>query len=260
MNFDFSEPPESLDAVPEDFRGLYREGDDGKPILQTDHDGVKSAVAAIVRLNNSLKASRAESKNHKSKAVDLSPLADFGDDPAGILDAFNSQLTEAQTKDKEGLNRQVEKIKADLSEAHAKEKQSTAQTIQALEDQLYSVLVQNEGRSVLTELGAVNPNILLLSMEKQIQRFNENGKMVPRVVDAAGDVRYSGATGAPMSMRELAVEMKAMEDMAPFFKSEAPRGGGRQPTTESRPFKQPDRELSPNEKIAAALAERQRRA
>jgi hypothetical protein len=52
------------------------------------------------------------------------------------------------------------------------------------------------------------------------------------VVDKAGDIRYSGVTGAPMSIKELVAEMKGHDRYAKLFASEAASGAGptRRPT------------------------------
>lgn len=96
MDWDFAQNTEvaSLDKVPQDFRALYvQDGDKFK--LGSDHAGVKSAVSAIQGLNTALRASRAEAKAHKDKIIDLAPLADYGTDPATILEGFQTKLKDA---------------------------------------------------------------------------------------------------------------------------------------------------------------------
>lgn len=237
MEFDFSENTEVADIskVPADFQGLYaREGEDGPYRLASDNEGVKSAVAAITRLNQALKASRAEAKANKGKQIDLSPLADFGEDPETIAETVKSKMEELngalKKKGGEDLERQVAKIKEELASAHSKDLQGRDTRIEALTGQLHSLLVTNEAVSALQEAGALDPELALPFITKQVKVDETDGKFTVGVIDEAEDVRYSGVTGAPMSIKELVAEMKGKEKFAPLFKSEAPSGGGTPPS------------------------------
>lgn len=236
MEFDFAENTEvsSIDSVPEDFRGLYvRDGDEGPFKLNSEDAGVKSAVAAITRLNTSLKASRAEAKANKGKQIDLSALSDFGSDPDSILEGFNNKIAELneslKAKGGKDLERQVDKIKQDLAQAHAKDLEGKDNRIGALTGQLHALLVTNEATSALAEAGALDSDLALPFITKQVKVDETDGNFKVNVVDDAGDVRYSGVTGQPMSIKELVAEMKGKDKFGPLFKSEAPKGGGTPP-------------------------------
>lgn len=242
MEFDFSQNTEvaDLNSIPEDFRGLYAETEEGsgKFKLDSDNPGVKSAVAAVTRLNQALKASRAEAKAAKNNKVDLSPLADFGDTPEAIAETFNGKINELQDslkkKGGEDLQRQVEKIKADLAQAHAKELDGSKKRIEALTGQLHNLLVTNEATAALTEAGVIDADLALPFVTKQVAVEETDGKFSVSVKDDAGDVRYSGVTGQPMSIKELVAEMKGKEKFGPLFKSDTPSGGGKPPLGQPR--------------------------
>ena len=228
MDFDFSKSTvvESLDTVPEDFRGLYKEKD-GKFVLESDHAGVTAAVKAVVGLNRALVAARAEAKAHKSKAIDLTPLAEFGETPEAILTTFTTKLSEAgKGKGAEDVKHQVEKIKADLAAGHAKELEKVNLRATALQRQLHGLLVTSAATSALVEAKAIDPDLARPFIERQVKVSEENGEFTVNVVDEAGDPRYSGTTGKPMTIVELVAEMKGKEKYAPLFKSEAHSGGG----------------------------------
>lgn len=247
---------ESLEKVPTDFHGLYKKADDGF-VLDAESPSVKSAVAAITRLNTALKASRAEAKAKKS--VDLTPLAEFGDSPEAISINFKQKLEEAQIAAKatgnQDLARQIEKIKADLGKTHGLELQTREKRIEALTGQLYQRMVRNEALTALAGAGVIDPDLALPFIEKQVKVEEKDGQFSVTVRDEAGDVRYSGATGQQLTIRELVEGMKADKKYGPLFKSEAASGPGTPPGSPSRSTstKKVPTEMSSVEKISAGL-------
>lgn len=251
MDFEFQEV-ESLDVVPEQFKGLYAEAD-GKYRLNDNYKGVAEAVTG---LNRSLKAARAEAKAMKGK-TDLSPLADFGEDPASIAETVKTRMQELEAQlangDKAKVN--VDKIKEDLAKAHSKDLEKVSKRSEALQTQLYGLLVENAATTAIAELKGV-PELLMPFVKTQVNVLEEDGEYRVFVVDGQGDRRYSGITGQPMSIKELVSEMKANEKFGRLFESEAPQGGGTPPGGR-RPVQQPRGEMSANDKIRAGLAKGQ---
>lgn len=233
-DFGFEPEVENLDNVPVDYRGLYgRDGEEGPFKLRSDDDTVKSAVSAITGLNQALKAARAEAKQSKSKAVDLSPLADFGSSPDEIKAAIQAQIEELQGKlaggEEAKLN--LDKIKQDLAAAHATETQAKEEQITGLQAQLHDLLVKNTALAALGD--ALDPELVMPFIMNQVKAVQEEGKYQVFVVDSAGDRRYSGVTGQPMQIDELVKEMKSVDKYKPLFKSAAPDGTGHRPGVSS---------------------------
>lgn len=255
MDFEFQEV-ESLDVVPEQFRGLYAEAD-GKFRLNETYKGVAEAVNG---LNRSLKASRAEAKALKGSKVDLSALADFGDSPEAIAQAVQDRIKELESQlangDKAKLN--LDKVKEDLAKAHSKDLEKVTKRSEALQTQLYGLLVENAATTAIAELKGI-PELLMPFVKTQVNVVEEEGEFRVFVVDVQGDRRYSGVTGQPMSIKELVSEMKANEKFGRLFESEAPQGGGTPPGGARRPSQQPAGERSSVDKIAAGLAKGQAR-
>lgn len=256
MDWDFKEKRKvkTIDEVPSDFRGLYVE--DGEDGFKLNDDGpTKSAVSAIVRLNTALKAARTEAKNNKEKIVDLGGLSEFGSNPEEILAAFNEKLEEAGRAKDQSVEQQVAKIKEDLAKGHSTELEKHTNRSKALETQLFTILGTGAGKAALREAGVVDEDLAMPFVTKQLKPIEEDGKFNVRVIDEAGDVRYSGVTGAPMSVKELVSEMRADSKFAPLFKSETPQGsgtppgGGRKADLPGDPDKR-----SPVQKIAAGLS------
>jgi hypothetical protein len=259
--FDFAENQtvESLDKVPSDFRGLYVEGEGGKYTLNGDDATVGSAVKAIQGLNKALKASRAEVNDVKSRIPDLSPLGDYGDTPEAIAEAFNTKVEEltaaAKGKQAKDVDAAVKAAQEAMAKAHAKDLEKATVRNEALQAQLYTRMVSAEATEALAKAGALNPALVLPFIEKQVKVSEEDGQFTVRVLDDKGTERFSGSTGGHLTIGELVQEMKADEQYAPLFKSEAPRGGG-QRTTHTTGQRIPQGEKSAVQKIAAGLGNR----
>jgi len=262
MEWNFAERKvvDSIDQVPNDFRGLYVEGDGGKFKLDTDDPKVKSAVSAITGLNTALVAARAEARAHKGKVVDLSALAEYGETPETIAESVQQAIDEAKkaNKDKSGQDKdQAVKAATDaLAEKHAKELEAREKREQALTGQLHQVLVTGAATSALAEANAVDVELALPHVVSQVQVAEDDGKLAVQVVNP-GDksLRYSGTTGKPMTIAELVGEMRGTDKFKVLFKSEDRSGGGTQPTRHGKPMPQGDKRDSVG-KISQGLANR----
>lgn len=257
MEFSFSDNTKVADInkIPQDFRGLYKQ--DGESfVLDAENPTVKSAVSAITGLNSALKAARAEAKN-KGTTVDLTPLKEFGATPEEIRAKINENIA-ALNEQIKGVN--VEKIKQDLAKEYSGKIEQETGRSKALEGQLFDTLVVGAAATAIaSEKGDVE--LLMPFIRNQVKTtVDPKGKYHVQVVDQAGDVRYSGVTGAPMSLQELVREAKANDKYAKLFASEAANGGGAKPGTSAfRPNNAAQvanrqiSDMSPSQKIAAGL-------
>ncbi len=219
MEHDFTIPQETLDTVPAEFRPLYAAGADGKFIVG---EGFKPLVGAVVGLNTSLRAAREDAK--KRSPVDLTPLAEFGSDPAAIKTAFDARVAELTAKGGDAT-KAVEKVRTEMAAANATALAASNAKTTAYQNQLYSYLVENTAMTAVTELkGAAD--LLMPFIKNQVKVAEEDGKFVVHVVDAAGERRYSGVTGQPLSIKELVTGMKADPKYGRLFESEQQPGGG----------------------------------
>lgn len=255
MDFEFT-PVDSIDKVPEQFRGIYKQGDDGQFVVDDNHKGV---VDAVLGLNRSLKAARAEAK--AKTPVDLSPLADFGATPEEIKANISTKLQELQDELAKGgeakLN--LDKVRQELADAHAKDLKKAGVRAEALQNQLYTLLVENAATAAAVGLRG-DPELLLPFIKNQVKVVEQDGEFKVFVVDAQGDQRYSGITGQPMTIKELVAEMKANEKFERLFESEAPTGGGMRPGSGQVTPRPQGQQLSATEKIAAGLGKGQYKA
>lgn len=255
MDFEFDKPVDDINKVPEQFRGIYEETGDG---TFAPAEAFKGVTEALTGLNRSLKAARAEAKAKPS--IDLSPLADFGSTPEEIKAAFDEKLGGMQNELAKGdaakLN--LDKVRQELAEAHSKELTKASARAEALQTQLYSVLVENEATTAIAEMKGV-PELLLPFVKNQVKVLDQDGQFNVFVVDAQGDQRYSGVTGQPMTIRELIAEMKTNEKFGRLFESETPDGGGMPPRGGIVPPRPNSAPKTATEKIASGLAKGSKR-
>lgn len=261
MQFDFAQNTtvDNIEKVPADFRGLYAEhteGDKKTFKLASDNPAVKSAVAAITGLNSALKAARAEAAAAKGQQIDLTPLSEFGTDPAAIATKVKETIEGLQGQLK-GVD--VNKIKADLEKPWSQKVTAAEERAKKAEASFHQRVVVGDAKSAIASAKA---DELLLPFVLQSAKVvtKENGELDVVIVDDQGAVRYSGVTGQPMTIAERVQEMKGIEKFAKLFPSEAPAGGGAAPGSTSRnpPQTRPGvvktEDMSPQQKIAAGLS------
>jgi hypothetical protein len=258
-----SKTVDSLEIVPEDFRGLYEETGDGKFQL-TENDQVKSAVAALTRFQTALKAARGDAKGleeklKSAKPVDLSALSSYGTSVEEISAAINTKISELEEKaaGSKDAKLNLDKVKDELNRAHAVELEARDNRIGALKKHLETILIDNAlSTEILAQKGDVE--ILLPHMRQHLQSVEEDGKFSVFVVDSMKDRRYHGAD--PMTITHLVEEFKNNEKYSKLFASEAPSGGGMHPRAGQgkRPAPKAE-ELTATQKIAAGLTKAQGR-
>lgn len=265
MKFRFADNKklQTLDKVPEEFRPLYEEGTDGGYVLKQSAYGIANSIDG---LNKALGAAREEAKRGR---MDLSPLADYGEDPESIAEAFDAKLKDLQKRIKGGEDAQktIERMRAEMTEAHQTELAKKDKRVAAYRSNLHKQLVDN---AALQAIAAEKGSELLLPFIKQQVQVQEESfrddsgeeqiRFKTMVMDDQGMPRHSFVTGQPTSIRELVKEMKSADKYAPLFQSDAPNGGGAEPTGrpsgQPMPGKRADR--NSKEKIAAGLASRGR--
>lgn len=251
MDFDFT-PVDSIDKVPETFRKLYNPtaGEDGKFSVSEDFRGIAESVNGFNKTNKTLR------QQLKDGRVDLSALAEYGDNPASIAEGIKTAIEAASANKNQDVTKAVEAAKQGLAQGHQKELEKHVTRNQALQTQLYGLMVENAATAAVAELKGL-PELLMPFIKNQVKVTEEDGQFKVQVIDGSGEVRY-GQTGSPMTIKELVTEMKAQEKFGRLFESDTQqhRGGGGFPPGAGRQGgnpKPPAREKSANDKIAAGL-------
>lgn len=256
MDFEFSKTPtvDSLDKVPEQFRGLYVE-QDGAFVLS---ESFKGTALAIDGLNKSLKASRRDADDAKRNRPDVSGFAQIGQllglegDDAANADTLRTAVERVISESKDGKVN-WDKMKGDLSRGFQTQLQAKDGEIQTMSKSLQKYLVTTAAVQAIAGQRGV-PELLLPHIQAQTKVVKEADDYVVRVVDAAGDPR-GNTSGGFMSVDDLVREMKASPTFGRAFESEALSGYGVKPGAQLKPGQQ-QANLSPTEKISRGLAKR----
>jgi hypothetical protein len=251
---------DSLDKVPEDVRPFYEKSEETGKFILSGSDIVKSAVKVIVGQQRALTAARSESADHKKKAVDLSPLSEWGGSPKEISEAVKSKVDELQQEIAKGKDASLdlEKIKATMNTSFEKERNQFRTENAALEGQLKKHLVVNAATAAIVKAGG-SPKLLMPHVQGKVGTSTEGKDKEYKVFikDEEGKPRFSGVNhGEHMSIGELVEEMKQDEDYGRMFNSDAPSGGGAIQSSRPTPPK-PGEKLSPNDKISRGIKKKQ---
>lgn len=247
---------DGYNATPENLRAVYQpvEGSEGSYQIPEGLRGVADAITGLFGTNTKI---RGENKELLRKGtIDLSGLADFGEDLPTITETVKAKMEELETAaaaGKEGkLN--VDKVRQEMKGAMEKAVGEEKKVSDALRGTVHKYLVTSGASEALAAEGGM-VDLAMPFVQNQVKVVEEDGEFKAVVVDADGDPRISGGTGQPMSIRELVKEMKAQEKYAPLFKSDTKGGGGALPGQPKKPAPGA-KPSSPVDKIKAGLAAR----
>jgi hypothetical protein len=260
MEYEFgkNETVDTLDTVPEQFRGIYAEDPADKkfkinPVL-------KGIATAIDGLNGAL-------RNERKSTTALKGQKDVA---AVVKEVFGLDTVEEVKAKMEELNLQVAekskvdpaKIRAEIERTFNAERDTLKASNAKMQLTLDRYLIDSAGTTALAEMKG-NIKLLMPIVKAQAVVVADGEDYVVRIKDPAGDYRGNGAGGF-MTVADLVKELKASADYGVAFQSEAPSGGGRQ-SSRTQPASQQrqtatgsntDNTKTPAEMIAAGLAAR----
>lgn len=262
--FDFSQNQEvtDLNTVPENLRSCYTkkdDKDDNSPfVIRTDDP----AIAGLVAYGTAAATNLQKERKNKPKAIDLAPLADYGDTPEAILEGFNKKVTalEAQVKDSGAVKSQIEEMKREMTQAHAAALGKKDETIWSLTEQLDDYMMDTEIAAAcsLPQFKGLNPKLIAPFAKKKmnIDVDTETQKRTLVVLDNDGNTRYSmDRPGEKANVVELLTTMSKDETYMQLFPSDARTGGGEHPNSVVPNNRSKKTEgMTPAQKISAGLA------
>ena len=230
FDFENNQHVPSLDGVPENLRPLYEpnEGEEGGFNIRNDAV-TQAAVPALAGTFKALSVARAEANGLKGKSVDLAKLSAYGTTVEEIVAGVSKKITEleeAAAKGDPDAKLNLEKLKADMTAAHATDRESDLKKITSLTGQLHKRLVSSQFAKASAK--GDDPDLIEKVLGDQVRVIEENDESRAVIVDAAGDIRHNGV-GAEMSIGELMQEARKSTAFGRIFSSEAPDGGGTPP-------------------------------
>lgn len=257
MEFEFLKNPtvDSIDKVPEQFRGMYAEGEGGFTL----NESFKGTATAIDGLNKSLKAARRDADDAKKNRPDISGFAAVGQllglegDDALDAETLRAAVERTIGESKDGKVN-WDKMKKDLEKGFQTQLQGKDGELQSMSKTLQKYLVTTAAVQAIAGHKGV-PDLLLPHIKDRTKVVKDGDDYVVRVVDESGDPR-GNASGGFMTVEDLVKELKAHPTFGRAFESEAPNGTGVKPGAGQTKPNQSKAELTPTQKIAAGLAKR----
>lgn len=250
---EFATTLDTLDAVPENVRVFYTQDAETKKWNLQETAEVKAAVSVIAGQGAVLKKVRLENDTLAKGKIDLSPLADFGEDPLAIKASIEERIKAAQGAASDDIEKTAARIREEMNKGHSGELESRDQRLAGLQKQLFTLMGTGEAKKELLALGAADVDLAMPFVLERLKTIEEHGELDVRVVDADGEIKY-GTTGRPMTVKELVTEMKGNSKYGLLFKSDTPQGGGTPPGAPSRTPPAPGKpELTSTQKIAEGL-------
>lgn len=226
---------ESQDAVPDQLKQFAVEKD-GKWIFEAettdDVAGLKSALDAERK-----RRAQFERQAKQFEGIDAEQAKKLLED------------THKAEEEKAKAAGQWENWKAQMQATHESEKKTLADQIAALERDLNEQMVTATAmQSIAAEKGV--PALLLPHIGAQV--VVEHGKREVRILDASGNVRY-GKNGAPLTIAERVMEMKADPVFGRAFDATGAGGSGAENNTRTGNARGIDwSKLSPTERLKTA--------
>ena len=258
MEFNFAANPtvDSLDTVPEAFRGAYVAGDDGKFAIRPEVVGLTGALDG---LNGALKKERDTTKQLKAQPTGAAILKNLG--LGETEEAALTTITDLRAQVAAKAQVDPAKIRQEIEATFGTERTGFRTQLTDMEATLEEHLVGNVAKSAIaTHKG--NELFLMPHIEKaaKVVKDDATGKYVVRVVDGDGQFRGDGKGGF-MGVDDLVGEMKANKQFGGAFESEQQGGGGggsgTQPSRQAQQFQQQRSQSegrSSTDKIAAGMS------
>lgn len=203
---------DSIDTIAEEHRGLYKQNGE-KFVL--DVDGYEDPVG----LKSALQKEREAAKNANKQAAAWAAL---GKTPEEI-----QQLVEAQAqaeRDKLVKGGEWDKLKAQMLEQQAKEREQLESKLKAKDSAIERHLIDGEAKAAIAAAKGV-PTLLLPHVKAHVRVVEEGGEYVVRVVDKQGNPRVDGK-GEFLSIADLVGEMRQDAVFGRAFEASGTTGGG----------------------------------
>ena len=266
MDFNFAEhgTVESLDTVPEKYRGLYVEADGTFTVLAgaqgvvADYIGVSSTLAGV-RVDKKKATDENAERRIATKAVEefaQSIGLEVGDDGVALaLKAFVDDL-QGQVKGGKEIKINLDKVNGDWEKRFAELNSTKDGEVEAMRGALSKHLISDAASRALADAkGSIE--LLLPHVQAKCRVVSDDaGGYRVTVLDDSGDSRFD-SNGALMGVAGLVSEMKTQDQFGRAFDSETKDlpGAATKPGSFNTPVHMKGNEtpMTPVEKIREGL-------
>lgn len=209
---------ESLDAIPENARGAYRQDADGKRWLLDAEDFSTEGedVGALRRAHERTKAALREKER---KLLDLQGVD---------AEEYKTLKAEREAREREEAEKKghYDKLLAEKDKAYAKELETKESERRAALAAVEEYVIDAQATAAIVSAKG-KARLLLPLVKAQLKATKgEDGKYRVMVLDSDGEERRNPKTSAPLSIAELVAEMKADPDLGQAFEGSGATGGG----------------------------------
>lgn len=266
---------EDINAVPQQFQGLYQQSEDGSAYVLSDTakplaDAYDGMARNFEDAKNKKKSANDESAKRRQQLKAFEELAGELDIDVNSIDGENKTLAGVFKEQIDNLRQQasngkdiqvnIDKVKQDADKRVSEVTQAKDKEIEAMQGALHRHMVSDVAVRAVTEAkGSVDLLQPHIERHCKVAQSGTHPDGTPKfevvVMDADGDVRTNGK-GDNMTVGELVAEMKQSEKFARAFESETPGGSGAQPgSMSSQPARRltQQEDMSSTDKIAAGL-------
>jgi hypothetical protein len=249
MPFEFNHALDTLDNVPEHFRGLYTKAEGGNGFaIHPEFAGHISGLSSALDK---------ERKNAKTASAGLTAWKALGETPEAVAQTI-TELKDQLAKKGDGAAN-FEKLKADLEKGHSAVLGEKDKSIGRMQESLNRYLIDNAATAAIAEAKGAIP-LLLPIIRTAVKVVEENGEYIVRVLDKDGDARGNGSGGF-MTIKDYVAELKNSKDYGRAFEASGQTGGGKPPASGKTGggAGRDASELTPTQKIAMGLGKGQLR-
>lgn len=217
--FEFDTEVDTLEGVPEEYRGLYSETDEGK--FQLDEALARRLSGGA----NAAKALRDERANVSNLKRQLQAFKALGETP----EAVQERIDEAEAKAGNSADR--EEIEAAIQRRFEAKEKTLNNQIAELKEELQGTREESDreflGREIADAISTTNaiPTALRPILRERIRITREDGQRSVVVLDDEGQPAI-GANGETLSVKAYAEKLRANEDYGFAFKASTPSGAG----------------------------------
>lgn len=266
--FNLDAPIENLDGVPSDLKPFFEQSDDGYRVAE-------SYVPVAKRLNG-LAGNLKDAMSKRTQAgKDAGAARELANGYAALfasdgLDEVNPETVAAHLtdlraraakggKDGKAAAEEIERIKAEMKSAHAKELTGKDEVISKQASQINQLVRGQQISDAMVKHKVVGGEVLKVFLEQRIQvRESDDGALRAVVVDDKGEIRYNGE-GNPMTVDQYVDNLKSQDEYASFFESKKVPGHETQHQQQrQQQQKQQNEVVNPMNRISQGLSNRKK--